>query len=677
MQDPNGARDVPYQSLPKRERDPFQTILQTVNKQELTDYTFGKTLGEGRYGKVKLATSVKTGQNFAVKILKKELISNPADIARIQRETQILTQLNHPNIIKLYDVIETRSHISIIMEFAQGGDLYQYVTNQSGGKLEMLEAIRVFRQMICGIRYCHQHLVVHRDLKLENIFLDSSKNVKIGDFGFSRSFSPGDALSTACGSLHYAAPEIISGKRYIGSEADVWSLGVIFYSILCGHLPFDAMTDSELAKKILRGQRASLNNVPQDGLREIIAGMLCVNPKERTTIPSIQRHPAIWLDKPLISSLVRPFATVLGANMNFLIPKANSSLRSTTDQANAIFNDHINHMSSKNLSMKEEAVPIDAKTGLPIRQRCFTVQYDMAPSSSCTGTKSVNQNITGSHFIEPNVPLISVPHKKTTSTSEAEFDQKTNTHTIKLSSTATGSRLKNEEGEPQEAVGGSSVITASPSSRSHTKKHSSSSSRASTRNRGYTVQYEGYDIVDESLSKSHRKHKSGKDKDKEKEKDKDKDKKEKRRGRANRLPGNLAMAEVGGSEITQTLQVQDADNADKKVSRSEISTRKDSRPRRSSRTTSSNLSGVVLASPSVNADDDKSARRHKSRHSDKRRSSRSSSRSSIRDADPKNSTLSTDTASSDHQSPTDEAAGQAEPNQLDKKARLERAMTMY
>ena len=143
----------------------------------------------------------------------------------------------HPNMIKLYQVLDTDLNIYLVMEYVEGGELFNLVNDQEG--LKENDARRLFRQIISGIEYCHQNLVAHRDLKLENILVDRQGNIKIVDFGLSNFMKDGQFLKTGCGSLHYAPPEIIMGKRYTGAEVDTWSCGVILYAMLTGYLPFD------------------------------------------------------------------------------------------------------------------------------------------------------------------------------------------------------------------------------------------------------------------------------------------------------------------------------------------------------------------------------------------------------------------------------------------------------
>lgn len=198
------------------------------------------TLGQGTYAKVRLAEHRETGELCAMKIIKKPEEEQRKTYKRIKREVENMKELQHPHIVALKDVFQTNRFICIVMEFAQSGDLFEHIRANPNGRLSQDESLRLFRQMLLAVEHCHSSRVVHRDLKPENILLDNDENVKIADFGFSRTFDPNGAmLSTCCGSVGYAAPELLLGEKYTGPSADIWSLGVILYTMLVGVGPFD------------------------------------------------------------------------------------------------------------------------------------------------------------------------------------------------------------------------------------------------------------------------------------------------------------------------------------------------------------------------------------------------------------------------------------------------------
>lgn len=251
-------------------------------------YYLGKTLGVGSFGKVKLAEHELCGQKVAVKILNRKKIKLLRMDEKVKREIKILKLFMHPHIIRLYEVINTPSDIFVVTEYITGGELFDYIVER--GRLSEDESRRFFQQMISGVEYCHKHMVVHRDLKPENLLLDAHLNIKIADFGLSNIMQDGFFLKTSCGSPNYAAPEVISGKPYLGPEVDVWSCGVIVYALLCGSLPFDDENIPNLFKKIKSGIYL-LPNYLSDSSRDLIARMLVTNPLTRITMEGIRKHP--------------------------------------------------------------------------------------------------------------------------------------------------------------------------------------------------------------------------------------------------------------------------------------------------------------------------------------------------------------------------------------------------
>ena len=286
------------------------TNLPTTMKRRLGQYEIVKTLGEGSFGKVKLATHKVSGQKVALKIISRGKLVTRDMAGRIEREIQYLQLLRHPHIIKLYTVITTPKEIVMVLEFA-GGELFDYIVNH--GKLHEDKARKFFQQIVCAIEYCHRHKIVHRDLKPENLLLDDAFNVKIADFGLSNIMTDGNFLKTSCGSPNYAAPEVISGKLYAGPEVDVWSCGVILYVLLTGRLPFDDEYIPALFKKIQQGNY----NVPSyisPGAARLIRRMLQVNPVSRITIQEIRQDP--WFTKDLAEYLQPPVEEFLDTGVD-------------------------------------------------------------------------------------------------------------------------------------------------------------------------------------------------------------------------------------------------------------------------------------------------------------------------------------------------------------------------
>ncbi|EDO30768.1 predicted protein [Nematostella vectensis] len=243
-------------------------------------YRLIKTIGKGNFAKVKLAKHVPTGKEVAIKIIDKTQL-NPSSLQKLFREVRIMKFLDHPNIVKLYEVIETDKTLYLVMEYASGGEVFDYLV--AHGRMKEKEARAKFRQIVSAVQYCHQKHVIHRDLKAENLLLDADMNIKIADFGFSNEFTPGNKLDTFCGSPPYAAPELFQGKKYDGPEVDVWSLGVILYTLVSGSLPFDGQNLKELRERVLRGKYRIPFYMSTD-CENLLKKFLVLNPQKRARL---------------------------------------------------------------------------------------------------------------------------------------------------------------------------------------------------------------------------------------------------------------------------------------------------------------------------------------------------------------------------------------------------------
>eukprot|EP01103_Thecamoeba_quadrilineata_P013662 TRINITY_DN3853_c0_g1_i1.p1 TRINITY_DN3853_c0_g1~~TRINITY_DN3853_c0_g1_i1.p1 ORF type:complete len:793 (-),score=174.57 TRINITY_DN3853_c0_g1_i1:92-2470(-) len=255
-------------------------------------WILGVFLGQGYAAQVREACHEKTGQKAAIKILTKDDTNEKADLLKKMREKEItiMKLVDHPNIVKLYDVYETANHIYLVMELLQGS-LFSYVVKSvrvSPGK-----ALVLFQQIIEALDYMHKHLICHRDLKPENFLLNSQSTLKVCDFGFA-SLMKGDdeMLTTRCGTLHYASPDILTeGDGYDGRLHDVWSAGVNLYVMVTGELPFNDKNPKILLRKIMTGTFEFPPQVPLPyDLKDLIFRMLTVDAKQRISIPEIKRH---------------------------------------------------------------------------------------------------------------------------------------------------------------------------------------------------------------------------------------------------------------------------------------------------------------------------------------------------------------------------------------------------
>lgn len=266
-----------------------QQIMEKIDKgKNLGTFILGQKLGSGTFGIVRLATHIITGEKVAVKILDKHKILREADKRRLEREIKILKILRHNNIVHLYNVIQTTSTIYLVMEYVDGNELFEYIVHKR--RLSELEACKFYQQLVSGIEYLGKLRITHRDLKPENLLLDKKKNIKIVDFGLSNLYRNNELLSTACGSPCYAAPEMLSGKRYNGLQVDIWSSGIVLYAMICGILPFEDPDNNILYKKIKQGD-FKIPEFVSDKAKDILHRILNIDPAKRYTIEQIKSHP--------------------------------------------------------------------------------------------------------------------------------------------------------------------------------------------------------------------------------------------------------------------------------------------------------------------------------------------------------------------------------------------------
>uniref|UniRef100_A0A2K6BR95 non-specific serine/threonine protein kinase n=1 Tax=Macaca nemestrina TaxID=9545 RepID=A0A2K6BR95_MACNE len=295
------------------------------------NYRLLRTIGKGNFAKVKLARHILTGREVAIKIIDKTQL-NPSSLQKLFREVRIMKGLNHPNIVKLFEVIETEKTLYLVMEYASAGELptlstlplcclplplhliltplglcpagevFDYLV--SHGRMKEKEARAKFRQIVSAVHYCHQKNIVHRDLKAENLLLDAEANIKIADFGFSNEFTLGSKLDTFCGSPPYAAPELFQGKKYDGPEVDIWSLGVILYTLVSGSLPFDGHNLKELRERVLRGKYRVPFYMSTD-CESILRRFLVLNPAKRCTLEQIMKDK--WINIGYEGEELKPY----------------------------------------------------------------------------------------------------------------------------------------------------------------------------------------------------------------------------------------------------------------------------------------------------------------------------------------------------------------------------------
>ncbi|XP_053621740.1 uncharacterized protein Sik3 isoform X2 [Plodia interpunctella] len=259
------------------------------------NYELEKTIGTGNFAIVKLATHVITRSKVAIKIIDKSRLDED-NLRKTFREIAIMKRLRHPHIVRLYQVMESSHTIYLVTEYAPNGEIFDHLVSR--GRMPESEAAHAFAQMVAAVGYCHANGVVHRDLKAENLLLDSNMNIKLADFGFSNEYSAGSPLATWCGSPPYAAPELFEGRQYDGPRADIWSLGVVLYVLVCGALPFDGGTLHELRSVVLAGKFRIPYFMSQE-CEHLIRHMLVVEPERRLSLRAVARHRWLLARAPL------------------------------------------------------------------------------------------------------------------------------------------------------------------------------------------------------------------------------------------------------------------------------------------------------------------------------------------------------------------------------------------
>ncbi|XP_017784667.1 PREDICTED: serine/threonine-protein kinase SIK2 isoform X2 [Nicrophorus vespilloides] len=268
-------------------------------------YDIERTIGKGNFAVVKLARHRITKTEVAIKIIDKSQL-DASNLQKVYREVDIMKRLDHPHIIKLYQVMETKNMIYLVSEYASQGEIFDYIARY--GRMSEEQARAKFWQILSAVEYCHNRNIVHRDLKAENLLLDSNNNIKIADFGFSNFYTSGGHLSTWCGSPPYAAPEVFEGKKYTGPEIDIWSLGVVLYVLVCGALPFDGCSLQALRDRVLSG-RFRIPYFMSSDCESLIRKMLVLEPGKRFSIAQIKRHRWMQMDVPSTLPTLVPVLT--------------------------------------------------------------------------------------------------------------------------------------------------------------------------------------------------------------------------------------------------------------------------------------------------------------------------------------------------------------------------------
>ena len=366
----------------QKEKD---NIIKSENKKIIDEYVIKETIGKGTFSTVKLGEHIKTKEKVAIKILNKEKIKATEDLVRIKREFKILSMMDHPNIIKTYKISENTKNYYIIMEYCDGGELFNYIVEKE--KLDQNEASMFFYQLINALEYIHSLGIAHRDLKPENLLLVENKIIKIIDFGLSNYFNGEKPLETPCGSPSYASPEIIKGENYNGFSIDIWASGIIMFAMLCGYLPFDdddeeeeedddeendennsddnnvhhsnidsdnSNNDSEksndneiLFQRILEGKLDFPSYLSKDSI-DLMKKILVVDPEKRIEIKDIKKHNFYLLGQKNFLLNQKNISQHKSIKSLYKIEKTNKQNNKSKDIINNKDNKNINNQNNNN-----------------------------------------------------------------------------------------------------------------------------------------------------------------------------------------------------------------------------------------------------------------------------------------------------------------------------------------
>ncbi|ORX53396.1 Pkinase-domain-containing protein [Piromyces finnis] len=339
-------------------------------------YQLLRTIGEGEFGKVKLGLKINTQSAVAIKLIKKKNVFNQNKLTKLCQEISILEKVNHPFIIKTYEVIEDNDYIGIIMEYASGGELFEYILAHR--YLEEYEAKRFFAQLLSGINYLHKNHLVHRDLKLENLLLDSIHNIVITDFGFATESHSDENkfLTTSCGSPCYAAPELVVNDGYVGEAADIWSCGVILYAMICGYLPFDDDPNNpdgeniHLLYKYILETEVSFPDYVSEEAKSLLRGILNPDPDTRFKMDQIINHPWLIDFKEFIlleyddnNEAIIPECEDMPENMKIMVDNNMNNVKTLASQVFSSVSSSNSQQELKNLNENDEQISIQNNTG--------------------------------------------------------------------------------------------------------------------------------------------------------------------------------------------------------------------------------------------------------------------------------------------------------------------------
>ncbi|XP_048475709.1 serine/threonine-protein kinase MARK2-like isoform X5 [Rhincodon typus] len=367
--------------------------------------------------------------------------------------------LNHPNIVKLFEVIETEKTLYLVMEYASGGEVFDYLV--AHGRMKEKEARAKFRQIVSAVQYCHQKCIVHRDLKAENLLLDGDMHIKIADFGFSNEFTLGNKLDTFCGSPPYAAPELFQGKKYDGPEVDVWSLGVILYTLVSGSLPFDGQNLKELRERVLRGKYRIPFYMSTD-CENLLKKFLVLNPAKRGSLEQIMKDR--WMNVGYEDDELKPYTdpepdykdprrTDLMVNMGYTRDEITDSL----------VNQKYNEVMATYLLLGWKTSELDADS-LSTSNLCLKPRTDHTNSNAQSPSNKVQRSVSSSQ------------RPRRISEQAGPTNPSSNSYSKRNQANSTDSKHQDEEKDSSRRSNSNVKVPASPHTGSDRKKATTPSS---------------------------------------------------------------------------------------------------------------------------------------------------------------------------------------------------------
>ena len=253
-------------------------------------YEIHHQIGIGSTSVVALAINLKTQRKYAIKIVNRNFMIEQGLFLRFEQEIRIMKSFDHPHIVKTEEILFDKNYIYVVMEYCFNGDLFDYIKTAS--PLPEGECLKIFEQTLQALSYLHHKKIAHRDIKPENILFDKNFNIKLIDFGFSRTFDNNIFFESICGSPAYVAPEIVTGKKY-NATADIWSLGVVLYAMVVGQLPFEGDDIKEQLKKVAYSQPVYPTKLSH-ALIDLLTRLLEKDPMRRISLGKIKIHP--WIN---------------------------------------------------------------------------------------------------------------------------------------------------------------------------------------------------------------------------------------------------------------------------------------------------------------------------------------------------------------------------------------------